>query len=256
MSLDRLPGFHRAALLLDLDGTLLDIAATPDAVVVPPGLADTLYRLRDRLGGAMAVVTGRTADVVDRLFGDGSFALAAEHGGTVRRLPGKPLQRADLHLAAPPAEWIAATQRLAAAHPGALMERKALGFTLHYRAVPDAGPMFRDALSAMLAGSSEFELLPGKMLWEVRPRGVDKGTAVRALMAEAPFAGRLPVFIGDDVTDEDGMRAARAVGGAGLQVAPAFGSAAGVRAWLQAAAERGDWPALPAQQALPPAARG
>ena len=244
MSLDRLPRFHQAALLLDLDGTLLDIAPRPDAVFVPPGLLDTLRLLRDRLGGAVAVVTGRTADVVDRLFGEGSFALAAEHGGTVRRLPGAPLERADAHLAAPPDAWIEATQRLAAAHPGALMERKALGFTLHYRAVPDAGPVFRDALSEMLAGSPEFELLPGKMLWEVRPRGVDKGTAVHALMAGAPFAGRLPVFIGDDVTDEDGMRVTRAMGGAGLQVAPAFGDAAGVRSWLRAAADSGGWPDL------------
>jgi trehalose 6-phosphate phosphatase len=245
MNLDRLPPFGRAALLLDLDGTLLDIAPTPDAVVVPPGLTDTLHRLRDRLGGAIAIVTGRTADVIDRLLGDGSFALGAEHGGTVRRLPGAPLERADTHVTAPPNAWIEATQRLAEAHPGALMERKTLGFTLHYRAVPEAGPLFRDALLAMLAGSSAFELLPGKHIWEVRPRGVDKGTAVRALMAGPPFAGRLPLFIGDDVTDEDGMRAARAMGGAGLQVALAFGSPSGVRSWLTAAAERENWPELP-----------
>jgi trehalose 6-phosphate phosphatase len=245
MSLDRLPPFDRAALLLDLDGTLLDIAPTPDAVVLPPGLTDTLQRLREQLGGAIAIVTGRTADVIDRLLGDGTFALGAEHGATVRRLPGTALERADMHIAAPPDAWIEATQRLAEAHPGALMERKTLGFTLHYRAVPAAGPMFRDALLSMLAGSPAFELLPGKLLWEVRPRGIDKGTAVRALMAGPPFAGRLPLFIGDDVTDEDGMRVARAMGGSGLQVAPAFGSPSGVRSWLTAAAERGDWPTLP-----------
>lgn len=245
MSLDPLPVFDRTALLLDLDGTLLDIAPRPDLVVVPPGLLDALHRLRDRLGGALAIVTGRTADVVDRLLGDGEFALAAEHGGTVRHAPGEPLGRADAHLPTPPEAWLAATERLAAAHPGAIMERKALGFTLHYRAVPDAGPVFRDALTEMLAGTPAFELLPGHMLWEVRPRGVDKGTAVRALMARPPFAGRLPVFIGDDVTDEDGMRVTRAMGGAGLQVAPAFGTAGGVRAWLAEAAEHGDWPPLP-----------
>jgi trehalose 6-phosphate phosphatase len=245
MSLDCLPPFDRAALLLDLDGTLLDIAPRPDAVVVAPGLLESLHSLRDRLGGGVAIVTGRTADVVDRLLGAGEFALAAEHGGTVRYAPGEALERADSHLPTPPAEWIEATQRLAAAHPGAIMERKALGFTLHYRAVPEAGPAFRDALLAMLAGSLAFELLPGHMLWEVRPRGVDKGTAVRALMACAPFAGRLPVFIGDDVTDEDGMRVTRAMGGAGLQVAPAFGSAGGVRGWLAEAAKRGEWPELP-----------
>lgn len=245
MSLDRLPPFRQAALLLDMDGTLVDIAPTPDAVVVPPGLTETLHRLREQLGGAIAIVTGRTADVIDRLFGAGAFAIGAEHGGTVRRLPGARLERADEHLAPPPDAWIAAARRLADAHPGAVMEQKALGFTLHYRAVPEAGDLFHSALSGMLAGSPTFELLAGKFVWEVRPRGVDKGTAVRALMAGPPFAGRLPLFIGDDVTDEDGMRVARAMGGAGLQVAPAFGSAGGVRAWLKAAAERGEWPELP-----------
>ena len=245
MSLDQPPPFNRAALLLDLDGTLVDIAPTPDAVVVPAGLTETLDRLSERLGGAIAIVTGRTADVIDRLLGDGAFAVGAEHGGTVRRRPGALVERADKHLAPPPDAWIAAAQRLADAHPGALMERKGLGFTLHYRAVPEAGPLFRDALSAMLAESPTFELLAGKLVWEVRPRGVDKGTAVRALMAGPPFAGRLPLFIGDDVTDEDGMRVARAMGGAGLQVAAAFSSPGGVRAWLTAAAERGDWPELP-----------
>jgi trehalose 6-phosphate phosphatase len=245
MSLDHLPDFDRAALFLDLDGTLLDLAPTPDAVVVPVGLTDSLQRLRDRLEGALAIVTGRTADVIDRLLGHGSFAFAAEHGGTVRRLPDAPPERADTHLAAPPNKWIDATQRLAEAHPGALMERKALGFTLHYRAVPEAGALFRDALLAMLAESSAFELLPGKHVWEVRPRGINKGTAVRALMAGLPFAGRLPLFIGDDVTDEDGMRVARAMGGAGLQVAPAFGSPSCVRSWLRAAAEGSAWPKLP-----------
>jgi len=245
MSLDHLPPFSRTALLLDLDGTLVDIAPTPDAVVVPAGLTETLHRLSERLGGAIAIVTGRTADVIDRLLGDGAFAVGAEHGATVRRLPGGLLERADKHLAPPPEAWIEAAQRLAAARPGALMERKARGFTLNYRAVPEAGPLFRDALQAMLAGSPTFELLAGKFVWEVRPRGVDKGTAVCALMAGPPFAGRLPLFVGDDVTDEDGMRAARAMGGAGLWVAPAFASASGVRAWLKAAAERGDWPELP-----------
>ena len=94
----------------------------------------------------------------------------------------------------------------------------------------------------LLAGSSEFELLPAHMLWEVRPRGADKGKAVRRLMDRAPFLDRLPVFVGDDVTDEDGIAAAEAMGGVGLRVQDAFADAAGVRAWLQAIASAGDWP--------------
>jgi trehalose 6-phosphate phosphatase len=129
-----------------------------------------------------------------------------------------------------------------AAHPGALLERKARGFAMHFRAVPSAGPELHDALAALLAESADFELLAGQMMWEVRPRGVDKGTAAARLMARAPFLGRLPVFIGDDVTDEDGIAEASALGGVGLRVPDTFGDAAGVRAWLEATAVAGHWP--------------
>jgi len=243
MSLDPVPPFDRTALLLDLDGTLLELAARPDTVVVPPGLPDTLRTLRDRLGGALGIITGRPVEAIDALLGDTPYAVAGEHGGAVRYAPGEPLERPSLPT--PPPEWLEAAEHLKTTHPGALLERKARGFTLHYRAVPEAGPAMRVALAAMLAGSTEFELLPAHMLWEVRPLGVDKGTALQALMTRAPFAGRLPVFIGDDVTDEDGMRAARILGGAGLRVDEAFGTPAGVRAWLRDAAEHGHWPALP-----------
>jgi len=243
VSLDRLPPFSVAALLLDLDGTLLDLAPRPDAVVVPPGLPDTLRVLRDRLDGALAIITGRPIETVDALLGDAPYAVAGEHGGAVRHAPGEALHRPPLP--APPAAWLDAAERLAAAHPGVLLERKARGFALHFRAAPDAGPVLRDALTAMLSGSAAFDLLPAHMLWEVRPCGVDKGKALRTLMERAPFAGRKPVFIGDDVTDEDAISAARALGGAGFQVEPAFGTPSGVRAWLHGAAMAGDWPTLP-----------
>jgi len=114
---------------------------------------------------------------------------------------------------------------------------------MHNRAVPEAGPVLHERLLAMLAGSADFEVLHGLMMWEVRPRGTDKGHAVLALMDREPFANRLPVFIGDDVTDEDGIRAANALGGVGLRVPDVFGDAAGVRAWLHAIASTGRWPA-------------
>ncbi len=247
MSLDRLPPFAETALLLDLDGTLLDLAPRPDAVVVPAGLPDTLRTLRDRLGGALAIITGRPIETVDALLCDAPYAVAGEHGGAVRHAPGEAVQRPALP--APPAALLEAAEHLAAAHPGTLLERKARGFALHYRAVPEAGPALRDALSALLSGSTAFELLQAHMLWEVRPRGIDKGKALRSLMERTPFAGRKPVFIGDDVTDEDAISAARALGGAGFQVEPAFGSPSAVRAWLHGAAAAGDWPALPAVSA-------
>jgi trehalose 6-phosphate phosphatase len=236
----RLPPFGKVALLLDLDGTLLDIAPRPDAVVVPPGLTQALRRVRQLLNDALAVITGRPVETVDALLGDVAYAVAGEHGGAIRCGPGRPLLRPALP--APPSGWVTEAIRLAAAHPGVLFEPKARGFALHYRAAPAMAQTLRDALERMLAGSNEFEVLSAHMLWEVRPRGVDKGKAVTRLMASPPFLGRLPVFIGDDVTDEDGIAAAVAMGGAGLRVQNTFGDAAGVRAWLAAIAASGDWP--------------
>jgi len=236
------PPLDRAALLLDLDGTLLDIAPRPDAVVVPPELPRTLCSLRRLLGDAVAVITGRPVEVVDALLGDAIFAAAGEHGGAIRHGPGQMVERAPLP--SPPGEWLVEAERLALRFPGALLEHKARGFALHYRAVPAAGEKLRRALTEMLHGSGDFELLQAHMLWEVRPRGADKGKAVAGLMERPPFRGRLPVFIGDDVTDEDAIAAAAAMGGVGLRVQDAFGDAAGVRAWLQALASNGDWPCV------------
>lgn len=235
-----LPPLERTALLLDMDGTLIDIAPTPDAVVVPPGLVASLRRLGERLGGALAVVSGRPVADVDRLLEHAPHAVAGEHGVTIRHDPGAPVLRGNLPI--PPEAWLAEAEALVAAWPGALLERKARGFTMHFRVNPAAGPSFHDLLVRLLAGQSDFELLGGSMVWEIRPVGADKGHAVAALMAHAPFLGRVPVFIGDDVTDEDGMRVARAMGGAGLRVQDVFGTPDGVRAWLADAARTGAWP--------------
>jgi trehalose 6-phosphate phosphatase len=238
-----LPPFRRAALLLDLDGTLLDMAPTPDSVEVPPGLTDALRTIRDQLDGALAVVTGRSIEVIDKLLGDVPYGVAGEHGGAVRSGPGEPIERPDVK--APPPDWIDRAKALEAAFPGSILERKARGFGIHYRLVPEAGSAIHRALRALVEGSADFELMHGQLLYEVRPSGVDKGHAVTALMRRAPFLGRVPVFIGDDVTDEDGMRVARAMGGTGLRVQDVFGDAAGVRAWLHDTAAQGDWGALP-----------
>jgi trehalose 6-phosphate phosphatase len=234
-----LPPIARTALLLDLDGTLLDIAPTPDAVVVPAGLIASLRTLRGHLDNALAVISGRPVDQVEALLPDTVHAIAGEHGGAIRHAPGEPLQRTDLPT--PPEAWFAAGARIAAAHPGAALERKANGFVLHYRAAPALGPVLGEAMAALAEGSDRFVVLPARKAWELRPRGADKGIAVEALMRRAPFAGRVPVFIGDDVTDEDGIAAARRLGGVGLRVADAFGTPTGVRAWLQSAASEGTW---------------
>jgi trehalose 6-phosphate phosphatase len=240
--MDQLPPFDRAALLLDMDGTLVDLAPTPEAVTVAAGLPATLAALRDELGGALAIVTGRPIETVDRLFGDAPGAVAGEHGGAIRHRTGAPIERPDLP--SPPAPWLNQAEALVNRFPGALLERKARGFALHYRQAPHAKDVFHAALKAMVDSTPGFDLLPAHMLWEVRPQGADKGAAVVALMRRAPFAGRLPVFIGDDLTDEDGMRESRNLGGAGYRVDAVFRDPDGVRAWLTRTAGRKDWAPL------------
>jgi trehalose 6-phosphate phosphatase len=230
-----LPPLARAAFLLDLDGTLLDIAPAPDQVVVAPGLVDNLRRLRLLCGGALAIVTGRPIAQVDALLGDAPFAVAGEHGTSIRHAAGEPPRA--MAMPALPEAWREAAGELAAQYPGALLEPKSHGLVLHYRAVPEAGAALRDELIRLLETQpGSHVLMPAKMAWEIRPASADKGTAVRALMAQAPFRGRIPVFVGDDVTDEDGMREARALGGIGLRVPDAFGEPADVRAWIAALA--------------------
>ncbi len=227
-----------AALLLDLDGTLLDIAPTPDSVVVPPDLPPVLRRLRAQYGDALAIVTGRPVDQIDALLPGIPYAVAGEHGGAIRHAPDADILRAPLPSA--PATWLAEAARIVVETPGALLERKARGFVLHYRAIPAAGPHLRAALEQMLAGHADrFAIMSASMAWEMKPLGADKATAVTSLMAHTPFLGRTPIYIGDDVTDEDGMRAAQSLGGQGWRVLDTFTNPAGVRAWLGRVAAEG-----------------
>jgi trehalose 6-phosphate phosphatase len=246
--MDALPPFQRAALMLDMDGTLLDIAPTPDSVVVEPGLTEALAGLRDAFGGALAIVSGRPVESVDRFLGNAPGAVAGEHGGAIRHRRSEPVERPNLP--SPPDAWLDSAAALVARFPGALLERKARGFALHYRLAPEAKDAFLEAARGFVAERPDFEVHPALMLWEIRPVGADKGAAVARLMERAPFAGRLPVFIGDDLTDEDGMREARRLGGAGYRVDAVFGSPAGVRSWLMRSARAGAWADFPAVQAL------
>lgn len=238
-----MPAWSDSALLLDLDGTLLDLAPTPDMVVVPPGLTDTLRHLSERLGGAVAVVSGRPIEQIDALIPNTTFAVAGEHGGVIRHAPGRRPIR--LNLPTPSSSMLADAEAIAATFPGTLLETKRRGFVFHFRAVPAYGPALKLAAQAIVADAPEFQLLQASMAWEIRPRGVDKGSAVNALMQHPPFSGRQPIFIGDDTTDNDGIEMARALGGAGLLVEEWFCGPVGVRKWLADAAELRRWPALP-----------
>ncbi len=225
-----------------MDGTLLDFAARPMEVVVPPTLPGTLSRLVAELGGALAVITGRPVDQVDTLLPGIVPVIAGEHGGAFRPAPGAELLRPDLPPLPP--GMLAEAEAFASLHPGVLLEHKARGVVLHYRLAPGAGAAVTAAVERWVAPFSDrFQSMPAHLAWEIRPRGADKGSAVEAVMALPAFAGRIPVFIGDDVTDEDGMAVARRMGGAGLFVPAVFGSPGEVRAWLERS--RGDWGALP-----------
>jgi trehalose 6-phosphate phosphatase len=233
----------RSALFLDLDGTLIDIAPRHDEVWVAPELPGVLERLRTALGGALAIVSGRPLHDVVSLIPLEGLCIAAEHGARLR-LPDGSLEE---HAATLPSRnaWIAAIEAALPRWPGAFIEEKTIGLVVHYRQAPSCGAEIERFMRDLIApAEGQAELLTALMAFEIRPYGVGKGHAVRRLMAEAPFAGRVPVFIGDDVTDEEGMEAAVALGGEGLHVARNFGGeAAQVRAWLAAMADALEKPA-------------
>jgi trehalose 6-phosphate phosphatase len=215
---------------------LLDIAPRPEQVRVPEGFAELLALLHARLDGAVAVVTGRGAESARRLLGAAPVVLAAEHGAVLEHGPGD-APGGHGHpgaLPEPVPAWRAAAERFAAAWPGTLAEQKRHGFVIHVRQRPEAAEAAAALVAALAAEDpARFRLVPAHAAVELRPVGADKGGAVRRLMARPPFAGRVPLFLGDDVTDEDGIAAAEALGGGGLRVPEAFGGEpARVRAWL------------------------
>jgi trehalose 6-phosphate phosphatase len=202
----------RIALFLDFDGTLVDIAAKPDAVTVPQGLRQGLDRLGQRLGGALALVTGRSIDNLEDFLGQPMLHLAGSHGGDVRAPGGVTLRKGK----ALPAPVIDALNSFAAAN-GLLFERKAHGGALHYRKHPEREADARD-FAAGLADAHGLATKTGKCVIELVWPGADKGGAVDLLAMRAPFKGATPVFIGDDVTDEDGFAACTRLGGFGIAV--------------------------------------
>ena len=233
-----LPLTPRSALFLDLDGTLIDIAPRHDEVWVAPELPGVLMRLRDRLGGALAIVSGRPLHDIVSLIPIAGLCIAAEHGARLC-LPDGTMEEHSARLPAR-AAWIAAIRAALPRWPGAFLEEKTIGLVIHYRQAPSFGAEIEAFMRDLIAPEGEYaELLTALMAFEIRATGVGKGHAVDRFMELAPFAGRIPVFIGDDVTDEEGMAAAIAHGGAGLHVARNFnGLAANVRAWLAAMADR------------------
>jgi trehalose 6-phosphate phosphatase len=223
------------ALFLDFDGTLIEIAAVPDAIDVPAGFGATLARLSGRVGGRLALVSGRSIADLERYLGPLALACAGSHGAAMRDPDGTWLGDQPSAL---DAAIIGEVSAFAEAS-GATYEPKDHGAALHSRAAPhleERCALFMDALAARHG----LTVKRGKFVAELVRAGVDKGAAVRAFMAEAPFAGARPIFIGDDMTDEDGFAAVREYDGLAITVGPrdsrlaAFGLAdpSAVRDWL------------------------
>ena len=239
MTMRRMPPFAADwAFFLDVDGTLLEYAAHPREVRVGTDLIELLKRLHAAAGGAVALVSGRSVQDIDTLFAPLAFAAAGQHGTERRAADGfirrhtPPLD--DLGRAA--AEIV----RLTAAHSGLVFENKGMTLALHYRLAPSLRSLAEGKMRVIAAGLGDaFELQTGKFVVEIKPSGKDKGSAIAEFIAEAPFAGRRPVFIGDDLTDEPGFEVVNRAGGHSVKVGPGITrarwhlyDAAAVRQWL------------------------
>jgi len=239
-----LPGGPAAyAFFLDIDGTLVDIADTPGRVSVEPRLLDTVRRLHAAAGGAVALISGRTVAGVDRLFAPLCLPIAGQHGAERRDAAGA--VHVDFLCAAQFSALLRCVAAWAESVPGVMLEDKGMSLAVHYRQAPHLGGAVEHALRECLQRFGDgFRLQPGKMVLEVNPAGKDKGTAIMEFMQEAPFAGRIPIFVGDDISDKHGFAVVNSLGGHSVKVGPGPPDArwrmpdvATVRRWLRALAE-------------------
>ncbi len=205
------------AIFTDFDGTLVELAETPDSVDVPNTLAAQLERTVREFDSAFAVLTGREIADIDRFLAPLHLPIAGAHGTQRRRADGV-LQDIDPAALSAAEEIAEAVQPLLSAHPELVMEAKEGAVALHFRRAPELETAVRIAMEDAVHSVANFTLVPGKMVLEARSSGVNKGAALRAFMLEEPFRGRTPIFIGDDVSDEDGFIAAQELGGVGIKL--------------------------------------
>ena len=205
------------AWFLDFDGTLTDIAEAPDKVQLSPRLVPTLEALFNGLGGALAIVTGRQLEQLGALLAPLTLPAAGLHGLERRGIDGRTVhQDVDTSALAPVRDGLA---RIAGSIDRLILEDKEFSLALHYRGCPEKQQFCLDKVRELVAEASDtLEILPGKMVYEIKPRGMDKGKAVEAFLGEYPFAGRPPLFIGDDVTDEAGFDLCNRLGGTSIRV--------------------------------------
>lgn len=247
------PQLHsRYALFLDFDGTLTPIVLRPQDVQVGSWVVPTLRRLQTELSGALAIISGRPLSEIDAFLAPLRLPAAGVHG--VERRDGQ--GRTRVQAGAPPEDVLYTVERVVARYPELRLERKPSALALHYREAPHLGDVCQQALLAAVRPHQEdWTVLLGKCVVEVKPRRATKAHAVIEFMESEEFAGRVPLFIGDDATDEDGFTAVQAVGGAGIKVGPGPSGALhrladpdAVCAWLQSSLD--NWPkAAPVQSA-------
>ncbi|WP_442756114.1 trehalose-phosphatase [Methylocystis sp. JAN1] len=227
------------ALFLDFDGTLVDVAPTPETIRIPLDLCSLLGRLMRALDGALAVVTGRSVTDVERYLASSRLVIAGEHGAELRIAR----DRFVSTVAAMSPAAAAAVSSISERFDGAEVEVKRSSIAVHYRANPEAGPGIERELRRLLSENfREFVLCRGRKVYELVPAHVSKGAAIDSLMRFPPFLGRRPIMIGDDFTDEAAFQSAELHGGMGLKVAGEhfskdvadFNEPAEVRAWLAA----------------------
>ena len=214
-----------ASLFLDFDGTLAEIARTPDAVIVEPRIREIITALTKQLEGRLAIVSGRSIAEIDRFIGLPDLAVSGSHGLEMRWPDGR------REMPEPPSglsSIIAALRRFANDHPGVIVEEKPFGAGLHYRATPDIELSARQ-LTEYLAAEQGLDLQAGKMVFEIRLPGRHKGDAIREFMAGSSFADGAPWFAGDDITDENGFVAVADLGGFGVLVGAERSTAAAYR---------------------------
>jgi trehalose 6-phosphate phosphatase len=202
------------ALFLDFDGSLVDLAPLPEAVIVPSGLVATMDAINTYLGGALALISGRPIEQIDAFLHPLKLPAAGVHGaerraadGTMVFLSTHPLQRVE-----------EAALSLASRYPALRVENKRGSVALHYRQAPELERLCLETMQAAVEESPGLTLLRGKMVAEAKPGGASKGHAIEAFMREAPFAGRTPVFVGDDFTDEVGFSTVQHMHGLGIKV--------------------------------------
>ena len=229
---------ENVSLFVDIDGTLIDIASTPHDVIIPEGLPDLLARLSQRLGGAFAVLTGRSIADADSMLAPLRPAAGGVHGAEVRSTPD-----GEIEAKAPPLDEriVVAVRRLVEQHAGVAVEIKRASVAVHYRLAPNAGLRLAVQLNRLLQeGHDHLIIARGRKVFEIVPRHVSKGAALKSFMRQTPFRGRTPIMIGDDISDQSAFQAAVELGGQGLRVAGEqfsrdvadFTGPAHVRLWL------------------------